>query len=286
MVGTAELDVPSGPGLRDARDVADGSAVRVALPVLVTEGLVVALGSSVGIGASSAGPRSSTLPTDVPVSPLISVDPFSSSSPVTTTRPSTKTMAVAPIQRRQGNSGELAPPALIRRVSPSAEPTSAVGASDDPSPLVAGSAGRSSSVGWSSCAVPAGGIRGIGTVASVAAADARRRDRSAATVSWVRLSECSYNEVAIVLAIAPMAAPATVPRAPKNDPSTALVAAAPAPAITLLTVRSTLRAGRSACRWARYRVAWALVAEGAARTGTVSDGMGCGKHSAPLVTCG
>src|SRR3954453_11211498 len=43
-----------------------------------------------------------------------------------------------------------------------------------------------------------------------------------------------------------MAAPATVPRAPKNDPSTALVAAAPAPAITLLTVRSTLRAGCSA----------------------------------------
>ena len=102
MVGTAELDVPPGPGLRDARDVADGSAVGVALPVLVTEGLVVALGSSVGIGDSSAGPRSSTRPTDVPVSPLISVDPFSSSSPVTTTRPSTKTMAVAPIQRRQG----------------------------------------------------------------------------------------------------------------------------------------------------------------------------------------
>ena len=46
----------------------------------------------------------------------------------------------------------------------------------------------------------------------------------------------------------PSAAPVTVPMAPKNDPSTALVAAAPAPAITLLTVRSTLRAGCSALR--------------------------------------
>ena len=36
----------------------------------------------------------------------------------------------------------------------------------------------------------------------------------------------------------PSAAPLTVPIAPKNDPSTALVAAAPAPATTLLTVRS------------------------------------------------
>jgi hypothetical protein len=246
VVGTAELEMPSGPAFRDARDVADGSAVGVALPLLVTEGFVVALGSGAGIGGSSAGARSSTRPTDVPVSPLISVDPFSSSSPVTTTRPSTKTMAVAPIQRRhgrrRGNSGEVAPPALIRRVTPPGEPTSAVGAFDDPSPVVAGSAGRSSSVGWSLGAVPAGGIRGICTVASAAEADARRRDLSAATVSWVRLSECSYSEVAIVLAIAPMAAPATVPKAPKNDPSTALVAAAPAPAITLLTVRSTLRA--------------------------------------------
>jgi hypothetical protein len=244
VVGTAELDAPSGPALRDARDVADGSAVGVALPVLVTEGFVVAVGSSVGIGDSSAGARSSTRPTDVPVSPLISVDPFSSSSPVTTIRPSTKTMAVAPIQRphgrRRGSSGEVVPPAPIRLVGPPPEPTCAVGASDDPSPVLAGSAGRSSSVGWSPCAVPAGGIRGIGTVSSAAAADARRRDRSAATVSWVRLSECSYSEVAIVLAIAPMAAPATVPKAPKYDPSTALVAAAPAPAITLLSVRSTL----------------------------------------------
>ena len=36
----------------------------------------------------------------------------------------------------------------------------------------------------------------------------------------------------------PSAAPVTVPMAPKNDPSTALVAAAPAPATSLLTVRS------------------------------------------------
>ena len=120
VVGTAELDAPSGPALRDARDVADGSAVGVALSVLVTEGFVVAVGSSVGMGDASAGARSSTRPTDVPVSPLISVDPFSSSSPVTTIRPSTKTMAVAPIQRRHGrrggSSGEVVPPAPIRRV--------------------------------------------------------------------------------------------------------------------------------------------------------------------------
>ena len=145
-------------------------------------------------------------------------------------------MAVAPIQRphglRGGSSGEVAPLAPVRRVGAPPEPTAAVGASDDPSPVVVGSAGRSNSVGWSPCAVAAGGMRGICTVSSAAAADARRRDRSSATVSWVRLSECSYSDVAIVLAIAPMAAPATVPRAPKNDPSTALVAAAPAPAIT------------------------------------------------------
>src|SRR4051812_24458508 len=159
-------------------------------------------------------------------------------------------MAVAPIQRphvrRGGSSGEGVPAAPIRRVGPLPAPPCAVGASEDPSPVLAGSAGRSSCVGWSPCAVPASGIRGIGTVTAAPAADARRRDRSAATVSWVRLSECSYSDVAIVLAIAPMAAPATVPRAPKYDPSTALVAAAPAPAITLLTVRSTLRAGCSA----------------------------------------
>src|SRR3954447_18454486 len=48
-----------------------------------------------------------------------------------------------------------------------------------------------------------------------------------------------------MLTTEPSAAPSTVPAAPKNDPTTALVAAAPAPAMTLLTVRSG-RAGRSA----------------------------------------
>src|SRR5829696_9621801 len=41
-----------------------------------------------------------------------------------------------------------------------------------------------------------------------------------------------------MLTTEPSAAPSTVPAAPKNDPTTALVAAAPAPAMTLLTVRS------------------------------------------------
>jgi len=34
----------------------------------------------------------------------------------------------------------------------------------------------------------------------------------------------------------------------------------------------------------RYRVTWALVAEGAARTGAVSDGMGCGPRAWLLFT--
>jgi hypothetical protein len=83
VVGTAELDARSGPALRDALDVADGSAVGVGF-LLVTEGFVVGVGSGVGMGDASPGARSSTRPTDVPVSPLLSVDPFSSSSPVTT----------------------------------------------------------------------------------------------------------------------------------------------------------------------------------------------------------
>src|SRR5688500_3810422 len=46
-----------------------------------------------------------------------------------------------------------------------------------------------------------------------------------------------------MLTTEPSAAPSTVPAAPKNDPTTALVAAAAAPAITLLTVRSGPRGG-------------------------------------------
>src|SRR4051794_18712893 len=46
-----------------------------------------------------------------------------------------------------------------------------------------------------------------------------------------------------MLTTEPSAAPSTVPAAPKNDPTTALVAAAPAPAMTLLTVRSGLAGG-------------------------------------------
>ena len=60
----------------------------------------------------------------------------------------------------------------------------------------------------------------------------------ALTVSRVLSSECCITDVTMALNTDPSAAPATVPIAPKNDPSTALVAAAPAPAMTLLTVRS------------------------------------------------
>jgi hypothetical protein len=44
--------------------------------------------------------------------------------------------------------------------------------------------------------------------------------------------------VTTLLNTAPAAAPLTVPIAPKNDPAIALAAAAPAPATTLVTVRS------------------------------------------------
>src|SRR3954451_19053783 len=46
-----------------------------------------------------------------------------------------------------------------------------------------------------------------------------------------------------MLTTEPNAAPSTVPAAPKNDPTTALVAGAPAPAMTLLTLRSGLDGG-------------------------------------------
>ena len=60
----------------------------------------------------------------------------------------------------------------------------------------------------------------------------------ALTVSRVLSSECWYSQVTTALNTDPSAAPPTVPIAPKYEPSTALVAAAPAPATTLLTVRS------------------------------------------------
>jgi hypothetical protein len=58
------------------------------------------------------------------------------------------------------------------------------------------------------------------------------------TVSRVLSSECCIAAVMTALNTEPTAAPATVPIAPKNEPSTALTAAAPAPATSLLTVRS------------------------------------------------
>ena len=170
-----------------------------------------------GSASSSAGARSSTRPTEVPSSPRVRVEPLSSSSPVTTSRPSTNTTTVAPIQRPHGRfgggSGDVAPPVPSRRVGPPPAPTWRVGASPSPtrrvgvsppSTVVAGSPGRPtggiSVVGWPSGPV---GIRGIGMVTSASAAAAvapaasavavaarRRRSRSA-TVSWVRLSECS-----------------------------------------------------------------------------------------------
>ena len=60
----------------------------------------------------------------------------------------------------------------------------------------------------------------------------------ALTVSRVLSSERCITQVTMALNTDPNAAPPTVPSAPKNDPSTALVAAAPAPATSLLTLRS------------------------------------------------
>jgi len=61
------LDLADGSALPELLTDDEGSAVGVALSVLVTEGFVVAVGSGVGMGDSSAGARSSTRPTDVPV---------------------------------------------------------------------------------------------------------------------------------------------------------------------------------------------------------------------------
>src|SRR5689334_22571945 len=87
----------------------------------------------------------------------------------------------------------------------------------------------------------------------------------------------------------PIAAPLTVPMSPKNDPSTALVAAAPAPAASLGIVRS--RAGRPAGATAvTGPVADAPIAragcpvvraEGCAVVGPVAPGPGAGARPGP-----
>jgi hypothetical protein len=59
----------------------------------------------------------------------------------------------------------------------------------------------------------------------------------AVTVSRVRSREWLYTAVESVTTMEPSAAPVTVPAAPKSEPRTALVAAAPAPASTLLIVK-------------------------------------------------
>jgi hypothetical protein len=62
--------------------------------------------------------------------------------------------------------------------------------------------------------------------------------RTRATTSWrVRSSERSYAAAATADTTDPTAAPTTVPSAPNEDPTTAVVTAAPAPATTLLMVR-------------------------------------------------
>src|SRR6478672_7435428 len=60
----------------------------------------------------------------------------------------------------------------------------------------------------------------------------------ALTVSRVLSSDRCMTSATTLLNTAPTAAPVTVPNAPKNDPHTALMAAAPAPAMTLVAVRS------------------------------------------------
>jgi hypothetical protein len=62
--------------------------------------------------------------------------------------------------------------------------------------------------------------------------------RTRDTTIWrVRSSDRSYAAAATAETTDPTAAPTTVPSAPKTDPATALVAAAPAPAMTLLAVK-------------------------------------------------
>ena len=87
---------------------------------------------------------------------------------------------------------------------------------------------------------PSPAARGAGTSVVLATFTVRPPGSltRALTVSRVLSSECWYSQVTMALNTDPSAAPATVPIAPKNDPSTALVAAALAPAMTLLTVRS------------------------------------------------
>ena len=90
-----------------------------------------------------------------------------------------------------------------------------------------------------------------------------------------------------MLAIDPTAAPVTVPMAPKNEPRIALVAAAPAPAISLFTPRSFFRtfssagvaaAARSA-RPARARENAARAAARAVRHGAEWDGRAWGARA-------
>ncbi len=62
--------------------------------------------------------------------------------------------------------------------------------------------------------------------------------RTRETTTWrVRSRERSYVAAATAETTDPTAAPTTVPSAPKEDPTTAVVAAAPAPATTLLRFR-------------------------------------------------
>jgi hypothetical protein len=209
--GAAELP-EAAPPAAGAAGFACPTVVGVVDESVPVGELVVVAGdeSIVVVGEPEPVSPPSTLPTLVPPCWLLSTGPpASSSTPVTASRPTRKISAVAP-----ASSGSL-----VRRGG-------RMGAT--------GVAGRAPAAGrWAgiTCVTSAGStwvtsvVRPLGN---------RTRD----TTTWrVRSSDRSYATAATAETTDPTAAPTTVPSAPKTDPATALVAAAPAPAMTLLTVR-------------------------------------------------
>jgi hypothetical protein len=214
--GSAELSpegLPDGSTARSDRSdrAGDDDALAVAEPI-------VEVGAASVVADVEPEPYPSTLPTLVPLSRwlLRTGPPVSSSMPVTASRPSRKITAVAPASsgsriRCRGGTGI----SDATRASPDACPTGA------PETRWAGITWVTSVDNtWVACVVGSPGRRTL------------------ATTTWrVRSRDRSYAAAATAETTAPTAAPTTVPSAPNADPTTAAVAAAPAPAITSMTVR-------------------------------------------------